>query len=72
MTENITQELKSDLETLNNLISWEKPFSIVTEKGIWTCKNLNNELAKIILQERKNVMAQQIKYERDLIQWKLI
>ena len=72
MTENITKELNSDLETLNNLISWGKPFSIVTEKGIWTCKNLNNELAKIILQERKNVMAQQIKYERNLIQWKLI
>ena len=68
----LTQELKSDLETLNNLISWEKPFSIVTEKGIWTCKNLNNELAKIILQERKNIMAQQIKYEREQIQWKLI
>ena len=72
MTENITKELNSDLETLNNLISWGKPFSIVTEKGIWTCKNLNNELAKIILQERKNVMAQQVHYEKEQIQWKLI
>lgn len=68
----ITKELDCDLQTLNELISNDKYFSIVTDKAIYRVKNSNNELMRILLCERKQIMAQQIQHNREEIQWRLI
>lgn len=68
----ISQSLDIDLQSLNALISNDDNFSIVSNKAIFNVKNRNNELLKILLEERKKIMAQQTTIKREEIQWKLI
>ena len=66
------RELDVDLQTLNDLIGHTEDFSIVCDSGIFHIRNGNRELMRLLLEERKVVMAQQITAYREELQWKLI
>lgn len=68
----IKNELEVDEDTLTALIQSDEDFSIVSGNGIYRVSRRNDAFMRFLYQERKQIMTQNIKINKDEKQWSLV